>query len=542
MSSETTDQLLLARSAFEKRAWADAYSALIQADRVTPLSPSNLKMLAETARLAGHDEQSGASWARAYQGFVEEGDPAAAARCGFFLSRQLAEQREMAQASGWQSRAKRLLEDSGRQCAENGLLMLPDALRAIAGGDAATAYEIFSRALLIGNRFGDPDLQALARLGSGRSLIMLGRVQEGISLLDDVMVSAISNEVSPLIVGIVYCSVIDLCRATFDIRRAQEWTAALDAWTSSQPDLVLYRGQCLVHRAEILQIHGSWPDALAEAQLALERLTHPRVEPDAGGAFYRKAEIHRVRAEFTEADEAYRRCAELGHNPQPGLALLRLAQGRLKAAESAMRREAGEATHFLSRARLLGPYVEILLTAGDLAGATAASDELTALAEKLNASVLQAMAGYSAGAVKLAAGDPSGALSALRRATSIWAAVPAPHEVARTRALIGAACRALGDEEGAALESQAASETFRQLGALFDLTEGERSGAEGWGLTARELELLSLVAKGRSNREIARELVISEKTVARHISNIFTKLGVSSRTAAAAFAHDKRLA
>ncbi|MGQ0679394.1 MAG: LuxR C-terminal-related transcriptional regulator [Actinomycetota bacterium] len=371
--------------------------------------------------------------------------------------------------------------------------------------------------MFIGDRFGDPDLQALARLGSGRSLITMGRVEQGISLLDDVMISVISDEVSPLIVGIVYCSVIELCRATYDIRRAQEWTVALDAWTSSQPDLALYRGQCLIHRAEILQTHGLWTDALAEAQRALDRLTHPAVQPDAGGAFYRKAEIHRVRAEFAEADEAYRRCAELGHSPQPGLALLRLAQGQLKMAASAMRREVWEAAHFLRRAQLLGPFVQILLAVGDLAGATAASDELSALAEKLDAPVLRAIAGYSVGAVRLAAGDASGALPVLRAAAETWAAVPAPHEVARTRALIGAACRALGDEEGASLEFQAASQAFRRLGAPCDLTAADPPGAAAWGLTAREAELLSLVAKGLSNREVARELVISEKTVARHI-------------------------
>lgn len=533
-----------ARIAYRRRAWGDAYTGLKEADSSSALGPGDLKLLAEVAHLVGRDDESNAAWARSCQAFADKGDLPAAARCGFYLARQLAEQGEMAQAGGWRSRAKRLVDESGQACVEAGFLLLPDALIAIGQGDAASAYDIFSEAARIGRRFKDADLQTLARLGTGRSLIMLGRVPDGMGLLDEVMVSVVSNEVSPLTVGIVYCAVIDLCRATYDIRRAQEWTAALDQWTSSQPDLIPYRGQCLVHRSEILQLHGSWPDALAEVELALGRLTYRQEQPAAGAAFYRKAEIHRVSGQFVQADNAYRRAAELGYNPQPGLSQLRLAQGQPKTAEAAMRREVAEAGHFLRRARLLGPYVEVLLAVGDLDAARAASEELTYLAAALDAPVLRGVAQYAGGAVRLASGQPANALPLLRESWALWAAVEAPYEAARVRVLIGSACRSLGDNEGAELEVQAAADTFRRLGAVpdFDAVERLRAASQpAGGLTIRELEILRQLAKGDSNRAIARELVISEKTVARHISNIFAKLDVNSRTAAAAYAHDRGL-
>ena len=376
---------------------------------------------------------------------------------------------------------------------------------------------------------------------AGTSLILQGHVAEGMALLDEVMVSVTADEVSPMLAGIAYCQVIALCQAVFDLRRAREWTEALTRWCDAQPDLVPFRGNCLVHRCEIFQLQGAWTDALDSAQRACEWLAGPPAWDALGSAYYQLAEIQRLRGELAEAEESYRKASLAGRDPEPGMSLLRLAQGRIDLALPAIRRALEEAQDPIARSRLLPAYVEVMLEADDVEAARAAADELAAIAAQFDAPYLHALAAHASGAVLLAEGDPRAALTKLRAAQRSWRDLEAPHQAARVRVLIGLACRELGDGASAELEFEAARGVLEELGAAPDL---ERAGsarrlvAAGGRIEPRARTRCStLVAAGKTNRAIAAELFISEKTVARHVSNIFTKLRLSSRAEATAYAY-----
>lgn len=538
-------ELERARDAFARQAWRDAYTRLSQADQEEPLGADDLVRLATAAYLVGHDAESGAATERAHHAYLRLGLPARAVRCAFWMAVPLILKGETARGGGWLARAQRLLDDARLDCAEQGWVRVPSGMRLVYEGDFDAAYAVFSEAVEIGERFGDPELVALARHGQGRALIAGGDVTAGLTLLDESMIAVTSGELSPLVTGIVYCSVIEACQELFDLRRAQEWTAALSEWCASQPELVPYRGQCLVHRSQVLQTRGAWPDALDEARRACERLSEPPGQPALGMAYYQQAELHRLRGALARAEEGYRLSARYGHPAQPGLALLWLAQGRTDAAVAAIKAAAEETPERLLRARILAAYVEIMLAAGDVARARSAADELARIAADIGAPLLGAVAAHARGAVLLAEGDAPAALDALLDAGRTWVELDAPHDRARSRVLVGLARQRLGDADTARLELDAARQAFRQLGAAPDLARldaltGERPGGDA-GLSPRETEVLRLVATGRTNHAIAAELALSEKTVARHLSNIFGKLGLSSRSAATAYAYEHDL-
>jgi DNA-binding CsgD family transcriptional regulator len=534
------------RDAFARESWSETYQALMTADSAAPLEPEDLERLAAAANLVGEDATCIDALTRAHHGFLERADPIAAARNAVRLAFTMFERPALqSQATGWLARARRLFDECAADCADRGFLLCAEAFLRVRSNDPAGAESLFSQAVEVGARFKNRDVIALARHGQGRALLFQNRAAEGFAMLDEVMVSVTCGEVDPIISGVVYCSVLSACHDLFDLRRAKEWTTALSAWCDAHPDM-MFRGECLVRRSEMLQLEGAWDEALAEAEQACARLSersHPR---DAGTSPYRAADLYRLRGEFQKAEEMYRRASQAGRNPHPGLALLRLAQGQVEASAVAIRHELEQRRSPAVRADTLRAAVEILLAAKDIAAAHSHAEELTRTANMLDALFLRASSAATSGAVALAEGDVASAMALLREACAIWREVEAPYEVARTRELTGLAYRQLGDEEGAQLEFEAAAETFERLGArpdaarlasLINAPSGDLRGP----LTGREVEVLRLIATGKTNRAIATELTISEKTVARHVSNILTKLDLPSRSAATAYAYSRNL-
>jgi DNA-binding CsgD family transcriptional regulator len=530
-----------AREHHGRRAWANAYDAFLLAEHDAPLSAEDIELLATAAYLTGRDENYLAALERAFHAYSDAGQFVHAVRCAFWLGFRLLMRGEMGRASGWLARGQRLLDRDARECAERGCLLLPVVEQRLGAGDCEGAYAVAAEAAAIGERCRDADLIACARHQQGRIRLQQGQVEAGLALLDETMLAVTAGELSPVVTGLMYCSVIAACQEVYALDRTREWTAAMARWCEGQPDMVAFAGVCQVHRAEIMQLQGAWPGAIEVARRACAR-SQGIDQRATAAAYYQQAEVHRLKGEFAAAEEAYRNASQSGRDPQPGFALLRYAQGRIDAAAAAIRSAAGTTTDRLKRMSLLPAYVEIMLAAGEVEDARAACRELEELARSFDTGVPDAIAAQARGAVELAEGNAHAAIVSLRRAFDVWQRIEAPYAVARVRELIGLACRALGDEEGASLEIGAARSIFARLGAAPDLARIDwLMKGRPHPLTPRELQVLRLVAAGKTNAAIATELFLSERTIERHLSNIFTKLDLSTRTAATAWAYDHGL-
>lgn len=525
-----------ARECYARRDWRNACEAFLACEQ---LEADDLERLAVCAYLVGQNAESDGAWARAYQSRLDAGDLSGGARCAFWLAFRLVNAFDGPGGNGWIARLERLLAGSPADSLDRARLAYLTGLRAVFEGDLATSEADLSDSAALAWRGHDAELAALARLSLGRVLIFRGDVTGGIRLLDEAMLAVGSDMLSPIAVGDSYCTAIDACHDLVDVRRGLLWTDGLTQWCARQIDLVPFAGVCQVHRAEFLTLKGSWVEAMAQAGLARARLAEPFRQLAYGAAVYQQGELHRLRGDLALAEACYRDASAAGRDPQPGLALLRLGQDRVDDAARAIDRALSESPEMISRAHLLEAFVEIMLAADRLPEARDAAAELAGIATTLGSPMLDGASRRTTGAVCLAERDARGALAALRGASNDFRELDAPYETARTAVLIARARLELGDEEGARLERDGARETFQRLGARPDLARLD--GPVSSPLTARELQVLRLVAHGSTNRAIGAELGLSERTVDRHVSNIFSKLGVSSRAAATASAYESEL-
>ena len=507
------------------------------------LAPDDSMALATSAYLLGNVDEAVRALQGGYQDRIRNGDSLGAVRFASWLGLVLNVRGEMAVGSGWVARAQRLLETETADVVERGYLLVHEFFQHLGRGDFARAAETAVRVVETGRRFSEHDLIAQGLMMQGRMMIRSGRVPEGLALLDEAMVEISAAEVSPIVAGMVYCSLIEACQELSDFSRAASWTIALTRWCDAQPGLVPYTGQCSLHRGQIMRLRGAYDEALAEFALAQRRYQKEGTTAPAGMALTEQGDVLRIRGKLDEAEASYRLAAEFGHEPQPGLALAWLARGRTTAALSAVRRLLAEAHDPVHRSWMLPAAVEVLVSARLFDEARQNSDELTSIASAFGNSALRAMAAYAAATVHLASNETEDALSNARESCRLWSDVGSPYEAARARVVFARALRDVGDEDSATGELAVARSTFVRLAAAPGIQEIDKllGRARPDGLTEREVEVLRLVAEGRSNPDIARALVLSQKTVERHLSNIFTKLDVPSRTAAAAYAHEHGL-
>lgn len=537
------ETLQLANAEYENARWLSA-SRLFEDAELEQLTPSDMERLAICGAMTGNLEQFDSAMENAFERYLIDGAAQMVARCAFWLGLEAMRRGEHGRGGGWLARTKQALEDAPEDCPERGLLLIPAGLQALGQGEPQKAYELFSTAQDIGTRHGYSDLRALGTLGRCQAEVGTGWVEQAIPALDGLMLDILSPSVSPIVIGIVYCAAVELCRELFEVGRAQEWTNLLNSWCNAQEGLVMFRGQCLIYRSELMQFEGAWDDADDQAVLARERLSSPAGDPAVGAAYYQIGELKRLRGRFAEAEANYRKASEHGHNPEPGMALLSSAQGRHDDAVAAIRRALNEDHSHEKRIHLLLSSIEISIDAGDLEQASIALNELNERHAKSGSPVMLALFHSAKAALLLARGRPAEAVTEARSAEHLLTQYPSPHERARVKVLLSRACSLLGDHRTAEIELSAAQAVFEELGATPELARlGLNSPAPvaqtaEHGLTEREAEVAKLVAAGLTNRMIADELVISEKTVARHLSNIFTKLDISSRASLTAYTYE----
>jgi ATP/maltotriose-dependent transcriptional regulator MalT len=536
------DDLLRARVAYDRRDWLAAYGGLSQAAQ-DELAADDFSRLATVAYLVGRRNDCVQALQRAYQLHLGSGAVLAAVRAAFWLALVLLTSGETAVGGGWVGRGQRLLADIADDVVERGYMAIHAMFQHLGAGDFGPARSLAEEVTDYGRRFADPDLVAIGLNAHGRIHIDEDRVPEGLALLDEAMVGVAAGEVSTILAGMVYCSMIEACQEIADFDRAARWTSALTTWCDEQPGLVPFTGQCAVHRGQIMQMQGAFGEALVEFDLAVRRYREAGAMGAAGLAMAGRGDVLRLRGDIAGAAAAYQSAVSFGHEPQPGLVLLWQAQGRTAAAVAAVRRLLTEHTGAVERSRLLPATVEVLLAAGHTDEAARLATEFRSIAAAFGCPSVQARADHASAEVALAGDDPATTLPLLRRERGVWERLGARYETARSRVLYGRALRALGDDESAVTELTAARRVLAELGAA----PAEREAAAlirptlPSGLTEREVEVLRLVASGKTNPEIAAALVLSEKTVGRHLSNIFTKINVTTRTAAAAFAYEHRL-
>ncbi len=536
-------ELEQARAAFDSGDWAVAFEGWSAAG-VDALPPADLEDLGTVAELLGRHDDTVRALQKAFTSWQDAGDPGRAVVCAYRLAMTSAGHGEPAMSAGWTSRAEQLVAEMGDDCRERGWVEFLRMFRAIMAGAFAEAATAADLATDIGRRHRDADLVAMGVCAQGRIALYAGRVAEGLALLDEAMVRVIAGEATPIVAGHVYCTAIEGCQEISDFGRVAEWTQALERWCTAQPGLLAFTGQCAVHRGQVMRFRGDWSAALDEFELAARRYRQIGSPEAAGLSASESGDVHRLQGDWDEADSAYQAAANHGHDPQPGLALLWLARGQPDAARGAIDRLLSETGGPVQRCQVLPAAIDILIATGDVEKARTVAGELSTLAVTFGCEPLEAMAAHAAGAVELAGGDGAGALPYLRKAQQLWTRAGAPYERARAQVLTGRALTAVGDTGSARSELEAARSTFRQLGARPAADEVSALLAPSTspaGLTPREVEVLRLVASGHSNAQIADALVLSEKTVARHLSNIFGKLEVGSRTAATAYAFEHGL-
>jgi DNA-binding NarL/FixJ family response regulator len=541
-----------ARRAASDRRWPEAYQRLSELDRRHALAVEDLELLATSAFLLGRRAECRQARMRAYHLHLHSGDLRRAARCAARIGLEQLDLGEVAQAAGclpvslsgcsaWAAQAEALVarEEDGP---ERGYVLIPLAYEQLAiHADPVVAALTAEDAVDHGRRSGDRDLLALALAVQGRAMVRSCRVPRGLALLDEAVTTGLDGGVSPPVAGLVLTSVVDAGDEVLEIGRCHEWTLALARWCERQDGIVAFRGRSLAHQAASARRRGRWTEAI---DLAGRACAPPLAEIDpaaAAAARYERGDVLRLRGDLAGAAAAYRQTGEL-LGPRPGPARLRLAEGDAAGARAWLERALGEAWGRLDRARLLPALVEALLAAGDRPAAAEAARELEQIADDHGTAALEATARQARAAVLIADGASSAALIAARAACRVWRHLGLPHEEAQARLLVAASSRMLGDEASATLELEAASEALARLGARPDLdrtrTMLDRTGHPATsGLTRREAEVLRLLATGLTNRTIAQHLHVTPRTVDTHVSSILTKLGVSTRTAATAFAH-----
>jgi DNA-binding CsgD family transcriptional regulator len=522
------DQLDAARTAYRRRDWVAARDAFRSALGEEALTGDDLYALANSHWWLGELDDALPILGDAHRALLADGRPRTAALVALDTGYTFALRGEEAQASGWMGRAVRLLEGEG-DCAERGYLIYCDAEGACGADELDTALGLAREVLDLGRRFGDPCLVALGVLVEGRVRIKQGAVAAGLALLDEAMVAAVSDDLDPGWAGNIYCNLMLTCWELADWDRAEEWTTVTARWCEAMPGAGPFMGICRVHRAQVLQIRGDWAGAEAEVRRVCDDLSHFHTSM-VGEAHYQLGDLRRQRGDLAGAEAAFSEAHRLGRDPQPGLALLRLAQGRPASAVAMVNRALSGARDPLARARLLPPAVEVFLDAGETMRARGAADELEGLASVYGTAGLLAQAATAAGAVALAEDDPARAAARLRDAVETWRRIGARYEAARARLLLGRGLARLGDDDGAAMETEAATADLDALGATPGPSGRTRRQD---GLSRREAEVLRLAADGRSNQEIADTLVLSVRTVERHLATAYQKLGLSGRSARA---------